>query len=253
MISLAMIAKNEEKRIERAIRSVQGCIDEIVVVDTGSVDGTREIARKLGAEVLEHPFRGDFSEARNVSLSGCRGDWILVLDADEFFPLSPKVMLEAAVEESVGGAPNCYKGYYLLRHNYEETGQAVTYSDYVLRLFRNRPGVAFRHRVHETLEESLDLIEGKYTHVSAMPISHYLYEREAVYLDTKHERYVEGLKKDIADNPADAGRYDFLGCEYARLGRLEEAEGAFRTLLSLQPGHPGAMESLALVLRLKTG
>lgn len=245
-----MVVKNEQNRIARAIRSVLGSVGEMIVVDTGSTDGTREMACELGAAVVEHPFNGDFSEARNVGLKECRGEWVLVLDADEFFPLSPKLLLETSVDPVVAGLTNPYKGYYVLRHNYEENDQAVSYSDYVLRLFRYIPGVTYRHRVHETVEESLDALDGKYGKLTSLPISHYLFERGESYLDAKRQVYLAGLLKDIEDDPSDAGRYDYLGCEYARLGRLEDAERAFRTLLKLDPQNPGGIESLAMVLQL---
>lgn len=250
MISLAMIAKNEEKRIGRSLASVRNSVGEMIVVDTGSTDRTKEIARECGATVLDDPFRGDFSAARNVSLAACRGEWILVLDADEFFPLSAKVMLETAVEPLLNGEPNSYKGYYLLRHNYEETAAQVSYSDHVLRLFRNGPNVRYAHRVHETVEESLDQIDGKYGKLSLMPLSHHLFERDDGYMASKQKLYLEGLLKDIAENPADASRYDFLGCEYARIGRLDDAERAFRKFIELDPHNPGGRESLDMVLKL---
>lgn len=58
-------------------------VDEIVIVDTGSMDGTLEIAREFGAKIVHHPWNDDFSEARNVSLANATGDWALWLDADE--------------------------------------------------------------------------------------------------------------------------------------------------------------------------
>ena len=250
MISIAMIAKNEEKRIGRSLASVRDFAGEIIVVDTGSTDRTGEIARECGATLLDDPFRGDFSAARNVSLSACRGDWILVLDADEFFPLSAKLMIETAVDSALDGSANPYKGYYLLRHNYEESAAQVSYSDHVLRLFRNGPNVRYAHRVHETVEESLDQIDGKYGKLSAMPLSHYLFEREVSYMASKQKLYLEGLLKDIAENPADASRYDFLGCEYARIGRLKEAEQAFRKFIELEPDNPTGHEALETVLKL---
>lgn len=251
-ISLAMIAKNEEKRIARSLKSVQYCVGEMIVVDTGSTDGTKEIARSIGATVLDYPFQGDFSAARNFSISACREDWILVLDADEFFPISPRFLLEAAVEEPNEG-DNPYKGFYILRHNYENGDQELTYSDYVLRLFRNRKGVQYRHRVHETPEESLDPIEGRLGTLTAMPISHYLFDRDQHYLDSKRLAYVAGLLKDIEENPTDASRYDFLGCEYVRMGRLADAERSFQKWVELAPDHPIARESLEEVRRLISG
>lgn len=244
-----MIAKNEEKRIARSLKSVQACVFEMIVVDTGSSDGTEEVARDLGAKVLHYPFQDDFSAARNFSITACVGDWILVLDADEFFPISPKFLLETAVEAAADSA-NLYKGYYLLRHNFERSDQELTYSDYVLRLFRNVPGVQYRHRVHETPEESLDIVAGKYGKLTALPISHHLFDRDEKYLSAKRHVYLEGLLKDIEENPADTSRYDFLGCEYVRMGRLAEAEKAFRRWLELVPGHQVAKESLDEVLRL---
>ncbi len=250
MISLAMIVKNEESRIRRAIQSVRSCVDEIVVVDTGSTDKTMDLAREMGARVLERPFDGDFSAARNVSLDACRGDWILVLDADEFFPMLPKICIETAVGGMIGDEPNPYKGFYLLRHNYEETTLAVTYSDFVLRLFKNAPGVRYTHRVHESLEETLDAVPGKYGKLTSFPLSHHVIERDEEYIQRKRTLYIDGLLKDIAENPADAGRYDFLACEYARIGDLKGAEDAFRKLLELDPDHPTVRAALNDILRL---
>ena len=82
-ISLCMIAKNEEKYLEQCLNSVKGLADEIIIVDTGSTDRTKEIAKKFSAKIFDFKWIDDFSAARNESLKHAAKDWILVLDADE--------------------------------------------------------------------------------------------------------------------------------------------------------------------------
>ncbi len=83
IISLCMIVKNEEENIEHCLSSIQGLVDEIIIIDTGSTDGTKEIAKKFGAKVFDFKWNNNFSDARNFSLSKATGDWIFILDADE--------------------------------------------------------------------------------------------------------------------------------------------------------------------------
>ncbi len=82
-ISLCMIVKNEEANIERCLKSLQGLMDEMIIVDTGSTDRTVEIARSFGAKVYDFEWTGDFSEARNFSFSKASCDYIYTADADE--------------------------------------------------------------------------------------------------------------------------------------------------------------------------
>lgn len=78
-----MIAKDEEANIGRALTSVASVADEMIVVDTGSRDRTASIAKEIGARVVKHEWRNDFSEARNFATGLAANDWVLHLDADE--------------------------------------------------------------------------------------------------------------------------------------------------------------------------
>jgi glycosyltransferase involved in cell wall biosynthesis len=89
-LSLAIICLNEAENIERCIRSVPFA-SEVVVVDSGSVDGTREIAERLGARVLHQEWRG-FRAQKDFATQQCSNDWVLSLDADE--ALSPEAAAE---------------------------------------------------------------------------------------------------------------------------------------------------------------
>src|SRR5512141_1205846 len=82
-LSLCMIMRDEEEHLARCLRSVQGVVDEIVIVDTGSVDRSIEVAESFGARILNEEWKGDFSAPRNTGIDAATGDWILVLDADE--------------------------------------------------------------------------------------------------------------------------------------------------------------------------
>lgn len=82
-LSLCLIVKNEEKNINRLLDSVEGCIDEIIVVDTGSTDRTREIAELRGCKVYDFEWVDDFSKARNFSFSKATQDYVLWLDGDD--------------------------------------------------------------------------------------------------------------------------------------------------------------------------
>ena len=82
-LSLCMIVKDEEDCLARCLLSATPVVDETVIVDTGSTDRTKEIAKAFGAKVYDFEWTDDFSEARNLSLSKATGEWILVLDADE--------------------------------------------------------------------------------------------------------------------------------------------------------------------------
>jgi glycosyltransferase involved in cell wall biosynthesis len=83
-IVLVMIARNEARCIERCLSSVRAHVDAMFVLDTGSTDGTQEIARRAGARVESFAWCDDFSAARNAALGHADADWALVLDADEW-------------------------------------------------------------------------------------------------------------------------------------------------------------------------
>ena len=82
-ISLCMIVKNEEENLPKCLDSLKDVVDEMIIVDTGSTDRTREIAASYGAKVFDFVWNGDFSEARNFSFSKASCDYIYSADADE--------------------------------------------------------------------------------------------------------------------------------------------------------------------------
>ncbi len=82
-LTLSMIVKDEEKNLRDCLESIKDFIDDIVIVDTGSVDNTINIAKEYGAKIFHFKWINDFSAARNFALSKCKGNWILYLDADE--------------------------------------------------------------------------------------------------------------------------------------------------------------------------
>src|SRR3989338_5500840 len=97
-ISLCMIVKNEEKYLEQCLNSVKDIADETIIVDTGSTDKTKEIAKKFKARVFDFKWSDDFSEARNESLKHATKEWILVLDADEIIDKNGLEKIKEAIE-----------------------------------------------------------------------------------------------------------------------------------------------------------
>ena len=96
-LSLCLIARDEEVRLERCLESVRALVDELCVLDTGSRDATRALAQRLGARTAAFEWCDDFAAARNASLELATGDWALVLDADEAL-LTPATEARARIE-----------------------------------------------------------------------------------------------------------------------------------------------------------
>jgi len=152
-LSVAIITKNEARRIARCLRSV-AFADEIVVVDSGSDDGTQDTARRAGATVIEMPDWPGFGPQKNRALDACHGDWVLSIDADE----EVDDTLRAAILEAVGqperpaGAP---LGFWLRRSS-SFCGKVVRHgdwrNDHVLRLFRRSHARFTDDLVHERVD-----------------------------------------------------------------------------------------------------
>jgi hypothetical protein len=149
-ISLALIARNEEAHIERCLKSASGLAAEMIVVDTGSTDRTKEIAITCGARVLDFPWIDDFSAARNQALEAAHGKWILVLDADEYLP--PASIQGIRALTSSADAANC--AYYLVNKSTKDDGRTGI-SGLIVRLFPNDPRVRYEWPVHEQVVTSL--------------------------------------------------------------------------------------------------
>ena len=99
-ITAAIIAKNEERNISGCINALKGWADEILVVDGYSDDRTVEIARSMGARVVQHKFEGDFSVERNQAHEHGTGDWILHLDADDRVTDGFKERVDSVIDEA---------------------------------------------------------------------------------------------------------------------------------------------------------
>ena len=102
-VSLCMIVKNEEDVLERCLKSAADLVDEIIIVDTGSTDRTKEIAARFTGKLFDFPWRDDFSAARNESFSHASMDYCLWLDADDVL-LEEDRKAFLALKEKIGRA-----------------------------------------------------------------------------------------------------------------------------------------------------
>jgi tetratricopeptide (TPR) repeat protein len=136
-----MIVKNEEKNVGECLETVREFADQVVVVDTGSIDRTVEIAEEYGAKAIRSEWRGDFSYSRNISLDHATSQWILWLDADDRVPLS-----EAKKFKRLKKAPPD-RAFYLNVRNVQQGGFGEQW--YQLRMFPNHPEIRFERKVHE--------------------------------------------------------------------------------------------------------
>lgn len=149
-ISGCVITKNEEANIARCINNLKSVTDEIIVVDTGSVDQTIQIAKELGAFVYEDNWEQDFSKARNAALEHASGDWIIFLDADEYFNEESLLRIRQIIEEA--DTNQNIEGILCNLENIDtESGGRFIDSLIVMRIFRNRKEFRFMNKIHEQI------------------------------------------------------------------------------------------------------
>jgi tetratricopeptide (TPR) repeat protein len=241
-VSLCIIAKNERSHLARCLASAKPVVDEIIVVDTGSSDETKDLAVVFGAKVFDFAWVDDFSKARNYSLSKASGDWILVLDADE--ALSSKDyegfrrLLEGCrpaafrmqtrnysnLVNTVGFRPN--RGEYP-----DEAGMGWYPSDKV-RLFQNDSRIHFDYPVHELVEPSLSDLKIP-IHECAIAIHHYgvLNNAQALHKTSAYRKL--GRKK--MKNFKDSNALKEAAIQSARAGRNAESLDLWRRFLQRHP------------------
>jgi tetratricopeptide (TPR) repeat protein len=230
-LSLCIIVKNAAAVLPRCLASVAGLASQIVVVDTGSSDGTPAVAARLGAEVATFDFtRVDFAAARNHALAHAIAPWILVLDADESLQPAGVPLVRDLVLRNENA------GYYLERINHQGAGEPTT--DYVVRLFPNRPGYRYRGRVHETIDASILAAGGRLLRTSVRIDHDFAADPEA--RRRRNLWYIRILQEEIAADPADLSRLDFLAAEYHQLGMFREAAEIAEHIALLRPLDPEA-------------
>jgi glycosyltransferase involved in cell wall biosynthesis len=205
-----MIVRNEEKYLDRCLKSVQGIVDEIIVVDTGSTDQTIEIAKRYNAKVYNFEWINDFAAARNFAIQQATSDYILVLDADEY--LDETTNLQCEIEEE--------KDYYMVKHKNYLSDNKVTYH-YNIRLFKNGIGLHYRGKLHEHLN-----IHDPGTHFTCgtaeFLIHHVGYMPEVYVEKNKRERNMMIMEKEVEENPSAYSYYN-MGKTLVSNQRYEEA------------------------------
>ncbi|MEI6616395.1 MAG: glycosyltransferase [Cyanobium sp. ELA507] len=214
MLSLSMLARNEAGQIEAALASVADFVDEMVVLDTGSTDDTVAIAERCGAVVHSIAWPGDFAPARNRALELVRGDWVLVLDADERLrPEARQPLLELMQQPDLLLVT-------LLR---QELGAAQSPYSSVSRLFRRHGAIRWSRPYHAMVDDSVMALLAAEPHwrLAQCPepaLLHTGYRPELLADGSKARRLRQAMEADLREHPGDP-------YASAKLGALLVEEG----------------------------
>ena len=221
-ISAAIIALNEERNVSRVIESLR-CCDEILVVDSCSTDRTMEIAAKLGARVVESPWRG-YAGQKNFAAEQCENDWILSLDADE----SVSEALEAEIWQikKNGAEYDAYTMPRLAQYLGSWILHSGWYPDRKVRLFDRRKAHWEGKFVHESV-----VVNGRIGHLESN-ILHFTCSSLSEHLKTM-DRYTTLAAEQIIDEKRKVGLaqllldppWTFVRAYVFKRGFLDGAEG----------------------------
>jgi GT2 family glycosyltransferase/cytochrome c-type biogenesis protein CcmH/NrfG len=245
-LSLCMIVKNEEEHIAKCLLSIRPVAGEIIVVDTGSNDKTKTIAKVLGAKVYDFPWKDDFAEARNHSLSQAKGDWILVLDADEAISSADHAKLLEVLKTDTKRRP----AYRMKTRNYtneagtngwvENDGQYPDmeagrgwFPSMKVRLFPRVPQIQFVNPVHEMVESSLRQA-GCATKDFDVPVHHFGKLCKYKVIEKGKRYYRIGLQK-IGEMNGDYNAMRELAVQASEIGEYDEAAKIWQEILHSKP------------------
>ena len=199
LLSIGMIVKNEEKHLDNCLSALQKLRDnvpsELIIVDTGSTDRTKEIALKYTDQVYDFEWINDFAAARNYGLKKAKGKWFMFLDADEYLDEDCSEMI------NFFKLPELYEKYqsasYIVR-NYDNMVTKSASDFLATRMAKVNKDTEFKGAIHEYL--SAGLPHGCFSTV----FHHYGYlDNDPQYLKKKNERNLPLLYKEFEENPED--------------------------------------------------
>lgn len=199
ILSIGMIVKNEEKHLDKCLSALQKLRDnvsnELIIVDTGSTDRTKEIALKYTDKVYDFEWINDFAAARNFGLKKAKGKWFMFLDADEYMDEDCSEMI------SFFNMPELYEKYnsasYIIR-NYSNPVTGTSTDFLGSRLVKLTPEVEFRGAIHESIPANNP--HGYFGTV----FHHYGYiKNDPEYLKKRNERNMPLMLKEYEENPDD--------------------------------------------------
>lgn len=229
-ISLCMIVKDEAGSLQRCLNAVKDVVDEIIVVDTGSIDDTTEIARLHGAVVIRAEWNGDFSEARNLSLAAATKPWILVLDADEVWVQTPQ--MKAELVQLLAASRDDVWGYWIQVTSLLGVSGEEHVTDAVCRLFRNDPRIAFQGRIHEEIASSIMALAPQGVLHSGLEVIHYGYLEQAITAKNKGARNMHLIRSALNQEGDQPELLYALAAEWFQQAKYDEALRLLQPLLA---------------------
>jgi|SRR3989338_891512 len=257
-LSLCMIAKNEEEYLEQCLNSVKELVDEIIIIDTGSADKTKDIAKKFGAKIYDFKWIDDFSAARNESIRHATKDWIIVLDADEVLDKEAAKAIRDFIKKNEYDAfsfiqknytnDSSIAGFVSEEHTIGELDYIGWYGSLIVRLFRNQKGYEFSGTVHELVEQSIEAKKGKIA-VTNIPIHHYGNASPEI-VKKKRKHYLELCRKKAKQNPNDSSYFE-LGVLYKENGEFDDAIKSFKKSTQINPRQNMALYELGVIYEQK--
>lgn len=206
MISICIIVKNEEKAIEECLKSLMPLEYETVVVDTGSIDRTREMALKYTDKVYDYEWRQDFSAARNFAVSKASNEYILMIDSDEKLISYDKKELEKLIHKYPDGI-----GRALVYNEYSRGNESFRIRDRFSKLFP-KSKYHYEGRIHEQIVPK----EGESGVLYDIPLHlyHRGYDGDLETRRKKTERNISLLLKELEDKGDDPYILYQLGKSY---------------------------------------
>lgn len=224
MISLCMIVKNEENNLRKCLSSISNYVDEIIIIDTGSTDNTKEIARKFTDKIFDYNWDNDFAKARNFSISKAKNDWILVLDADEIVINFNNISVLNFINEHT----DCVGR--IKRINIFEDKGVKKYIERINRFF-NKNYYHYEGIIHEQIKNKGNF---NYSMIDInITVEHIGYQKEVVERSNKLERNINLLNKALGENMNDPYLHYQLGKSYYMAKNYELSVMEFEKALYL--------------------